>query len=150
MGREVGNPTVTGKGSIPAGVGISGTTLDTHATLKTRIEVTGPQVQNKTVLIGNYIYSEGEVREVMGFFPNGDISIKTAFTSDLSASDLVVVKNGQYFVVSVNNISTTITGTINGDTILPGVGYKFEQLKGLKPITYDTDGASFLVAITQQ
>lgn len=150
MGRKIANPTVTGKGSIPEAVTVAGTTLDTHATLKTKILLTGDQVINKKLLIGEYLYSNAEVREVVNFYPEGSIEIKSPFTVDLVASPLDKVRSGGFFRASVYNDDELIIGFINGVAADPKHGYEFEQLKGIDPITYDTNGANFLVATTQQ
>jgi len=150
MGRKIANPTVNGKGCIPEPVLIEDTTLDTHATLKTKILITGKQLANKTLLMGNYLYSDGEVRKVMAFYEDGSIEIESPFTVDLAASPVEKVRSGYYFIVSVHNHDDLLTGTLNGDPCIPHVTYEFEQRKGLDPIPYDTNGGNWLVATTQQ
>ena len=86
MARYIFGPTAT----------ITGVTVDTHATLKTRLEVTGGPVANTKLLIGEYVFANNEIREVVNFFPNGDIQIESAFTADLSSEQLVKVKQGKY------------------------------------------------------
>lgn len=149
MSVALDNAPVTGKGSLPAGVTVAGTTLTTDSGLSTKLNITGPSLRHRGLAEGQSLYSNGELRKITGFYENGDILIDTPFTVDLSGDDVVRVKNGSLIEVSWLNDSATLIGKVNGNDVLPKKGSSMRSHKGVDAISYDTNGATFLVTTTE-
>lgn len=150
MAKDTSNPTVTGKGSIPAAVTIAGTTLDTHATLLTRLIITGDQLNRKSLYIGDSLYSAGELRKVVNFYPNGDIQIDEAFTTPLVAHIVAKVLNCSLKSFAVLNLGGA-DGVVDGDPLEDGLGVEFENiLKGLDAVAYDAGVINFKITTTKR
>lgn len=137
---------ITGVATIPAWTTLDGT-YTADATTPTSLISDGgatPTVDFSNVIVGDYIQSGAEIREITAnFWQSGNhrINIKSAFTSRPVAETPKIVKSG-----SLSRVTISGAGKINGQ-IFPSNAFPvvFENSNGLAPLIVDATGGTMTV-----
>jgi len=115
----------------------------------------GPAKLPPELQIGSYVFANGHIRKVQGFYPNETaFRIDEPFPFTLTFNPLLMLRPGRFRKISVFNASSSVTGVIQDGAYIdrpipPRTGFEWKHPQGLEPLVVNTQGADFIIVTTE-